>query len=127
LTNPADRASVRFLFDEHVSVPAMTALRVGGADVIHVTEVGLTGADDGAVFDWARREGRIVVTRNYQDFAPLVEEAVRQALSFPGVLFLARSLSQSDVGGQVRALERWIAAADAERANPVEGTFGWLS
>jgi predicted nuclease of predicted toxin-antitoxin system len=127
LTDPPAGSSFRFLFDEHVNAKAMERLRDGGVDVLSVAEIGLAGADDGTVFDRARRDGRIVVTRNDQDFAPLVTEAGRRAISFPGVLFLARSLSQADVDGHVRGLEQWIASAREKGANPVEGTFGWLS
>jgi hypothetical protein len=66
------------------------------------------------------------VTRNYQDFAPLVEQAARQRLRFPGVLFLAQSLPQSDIGAHVRALESWLERARAAGANPLESTLGWL-
>lgn len=116
----------RFLFDEHVSVQAMKQLQSRGVDVIHVGDAGLLRTDDAVIFDWARREDRIIVTRNYQDFAPLVAEAGRQRLRFPGVLFCAHSLSQSDVGAHVRAVERWLARAHAAGTNPVDSTFGWL-
>lgn len=36
-------------------------------------EVGLSTADDPDILAWAATEDRIVVTRTYQDFAPLVE------------------------------------------------------
>jgi predicted nuclease of predicted toxin-antitoxin system len=104
----------------------MKQLQARGIDVIHVGDVGLLKSDDVVIFDWARRENRIIVTRNYQDFAPLVEQAARQQLRSPGVLFCAQSLPQSDVGRHVRALERWLANAQAAGANPVESTFGWL-
>jgi predicted nuclease of predicted toxin-antitoxin system len=114
------------LFDEHVNAQALRQLQARGVDVIHVGDAGLLATDDAVVFDWARREGRIVITRNYQDFAPLVTEAGRQRLTFPGVLFLAQSLSQSDIGGHVRSLEGWIVAAREMGRNPVANTFGWL-
>jgi hypothetical protein len=82
LTDPPAGSSFRFLFDEHVNAKAMERLRAGGVDVLSVAEIGLAGADDGTVFDRARRDGRIVVTRNYQDVAPLVTEAGRRAISF---------------------------------------------
>jgi len=122
LSGPSGEAGFRFLFDEHVNVPAMKQLQGRGIDVVHVGDVGLARAKDETIFDWARRENRIIVTRNYQDFAPLVEQAARQRLRFPGVLFLAQSLPQSDIGAHARALER----ARAAGANPLESTLGWL-
>lgn len=126
MSTPPSESSLRFLFDEHVNVQAMKQLQARGVDVIQVGDVGLLARDDAVIFDWARRENRIIITRNYQDFAPLVAEAARQQLRFPGVLFLARSLSQSDVGGHVRAVESWLANAHAKGRNPADGTHGWL-
>lgn len=93
---------------------------------MHVADVGLRTADDAVIFNWARRGGRIVVTRNYQDFAPLVEHANRQGIGFPGVIFYAPSLPQGDVGAHVRALEDWISQANAAGVNPAENTYVWI-
>lgn len=118
---------LRFLVDEHVHLDAVRQLAARGTDAVFVGHVGLGSREDAVIFEWARREGRIVVTRNYADFAPLVEEANRQGVSFPGILFLAPSLRPSDAGAHVRAIEDWCAAAAATGGNPVRDTFGWLS
>jgi len=117
---------LRFLFDEHVNARALPQLQAHGMDVVHVGDVGLSGAGDDVLFDWARRNGRIIVTRNYQDFVPLVVAAVERELSFPGVLFYPRSLSHADVGGHVKALEDWVERARARGGNPIRDSFGWL-
>lgn len=122
----SDESPLRFLFDEHVNAQAMKKLQERGVDVVHVGDVGLLKTDDAVIFDWARREARIIITRNYQDFAPLASEAGRRQMIFPGILFLAQSLSQSDVGGRVRSLEIWIASARESGTNPVANTYGWL-
>lgn len=115
----------QFLFDEHVNKPACDALRARGVDVTHVLGVGLAGASDAEVLARAAVEGRMVVTRNYRDFATLVEAYRARGERFPGVLFLSGSLSHADVGGYVRAVEEWIAGQRAGR-NPIESGFGWL-
>lgn len=125
--NGSEAASFRFLFDEHVNVPAMKRLQERGIDVIQVGDVGLLQVDDAVIFEWARNNDRIIVTQNYHDFAPLVMEAGRQQRRFPGVLIWAPSLRQSDVGGHVRAVERWLFAAHSAGVNPIERTYGWLS
>ena len=123
----------RFLFDEHVSAPAGRALRQRGVDVVNAVEVGLKEADDAEVLAWATDESRIVVTRNYRDFAPLVAEYAAAGRPFPGVLFLSDSVPPADVGAHIRAVERWIeaqSAADPEGAtagrSSVTDSFGWL-
>jgi hypothetical protein len=117
----------RFLFDEHVSVPAMRELRARGVDAVSVNEVGLPGAEDEALFEWARANAGIIVTRNYQDFAPIVAYANREGTAFPGVLFYAPSIHQADTGAHVRSLERWIVRARESGRNPAAGTFAWVS
>ena len=117
---------LRFVFDQHVNAPAMRRLREGGVDVVHLAEVGLAEADDADVLAWAAREDRIVVTRNYQDFAPLAEAYAKRGVAFPGVLFYASSVRQSDVGHHVRALEEWVRAAEEAGGNPVRNGVGWL-
>ncbi len=59
-----------FLIDEMFPVAAAEILRSRhGRDAVHVTEVGLRGADDTQVAAAARAEGRAVVTENVADFA----------------------------------------------------------
>lgn len=117
---------MRFVFDQHVNARALKQLQAQGVDVLHAAEVGLSEADDPELFAWAVDQGRIIVTRNYQDFAPLVNAHAEKGLSFPGVLFIATSVPQADVGDHVRSLLAWIQAAVEAGYNPVANSFGWL-
>jgi len=65
------------------------------------------------------------VTRNYQDFAPLVEELARRNRTFPGVLFLSPAIPPPDLAAHVRALTAWTEAAG--EGNPVRSTYGWVA
>jgi hypothetical protein len=67
-----------------------------------------------------------VVTRNYRDFAPMVEAYSRRGMSFPGVLYYATSVRHSDVGHHVRALVAWIEAAAETGRNDAENGSAWL-
>lgn len=115
-----------FLFDQHVNGPAMYALRAQGVDIVHAAEIGMARADDASLLQWAQREGRIIVTRNYRDFAPLAEALAARRSAFPGVLFLASSIPHSDVGAHVRALTTWIAVVQQSGHNSVQGSCAWL-
>ncbi|HET8656447.1 MAG TPA: DUF5615 family PIN-like protein [Longimicrobiaceae bacterium] len=117
---------LRFVFDQHVSGPALRQLRERGIDVVHVAEVGLASATDPEIFRWAVHEGRIVVTRNYRDFAPLVDAYARQGIDFPGVLFYATSVRHGDVGHHVRALLEWIDASVAAGRSAAASASAWL-
>lgn len=113
------------LLDEHVNLSAYQQLQARGMDVVHVLDVNLAGAPDPQVLQWAIDAGRIVVTRNYQDFAPLVQNLAARGTPFPGVLFLSTSIRQNDVGAHVRAIETW-AAAFAAGDTSVTNSFSWL-
>lgn len=117
---------LRFVFDQHVNARALKQLQAHGVDAVHVAEVGLSEADDPEMFAWAVQEGRISVTRNYQDFAPLVSAYGRKGLDFPGVLFFATSVKQADAGHHVRSLLAWIENAEGQGHNPVENGLDWL-
>jgi predicted nuclease of predicted toxin-antitoxin system len=117
---------LRFVFDQHVNAVALRELRENGVDIVHVAEAGLSAAGDPDILAWAAREDRIVITRNYRDFAPLVEAYARQGIPFPGVLFYARSVRQSDVAHHVRALQAWMGRAEEADRNPVQNGLGWL-
>ena len=116
----------RFVFDKHVNARALKQLQAQGIDAVHVAEVGLSEADDAAIFAWAVDEGRIIVTRNYQDFAPLVSAYAEKGRSFPGVLFIATSVPQADAGDHVRSILAWMEAAVQAGHNPVANSLGWL-
>lgn len=113
------------LFDVHVHHGARRALRAEGIDVAHAgDDPELRTADDLELLLAAAEEGRVVVTRNYRDFAPLVEALAERGRSFPGVLFLSPSLRPSDLTGHVRAIRRWCDRAGD--GNPVEDGAGWI-
>ncbi len=92
--------------------------------MVHAGDVGLGEADDLELLMAAADQGRVVVTRNYQDFAPLVDALVARGESFPGVLFLSPALPPSDLAAHVNAVRRWCARVGEE--NPVENGLGWL-
>jgi hypothetical protein len=117
---------LRFLSDHHVNARALTPLQAAGLDIVHVAEVGLGEADDAEILAWAAAHERIVVTRNYHDFAPLAEAYVKRGLTFPGVLFFESSVRQSDAGHHARALHEWFRGAAEAGGNPVENGLGWL-
>ena len=64
--------TVRLLLDETYPARLAELLREAGHDVLGVVEVPeLVGQPDAEVARWARSAGRVVVTENVADFAPL--------------------------------------------------------
>jgi len=68
----------------------------------------------------------MVVTRNFGDFVQLAKAFVSADREFPGILFTPNSLSGSDVGGHVSAINAW-AEMHAEGRVAVRNTYLWLS
>jgi len=62
------------------------------ADMVRVQEVGLSGADDPAVLEWAAREGRILVTHDVATMTRYAYERVRADEPMPGVFEVSRSV-----------------------------------
>lgn len=95
----------RFLLDE-MFPPAAAQLvrRHPDHDAVHVSEVGLRGADDADVAAFARTQGFVLVTENVADFAAERDVAL--------VFVLKRNLHAG--GGQANSLavllSRWAAA-----------------
>ena len=86
----ADR--IRFHFDEHVDPAIATALRRAKLDVTSSIEAGLRAKDDEAHLEFARLEGRVIVTRD-QDFLRLARGSVNHS----GIVFYTANQSMREI------------------------------
>jgi len=82
---------LKFLVDEDLSEAIAVILRAAGADAVHVSEIGFSGADDKEVLDEAARRSCCVVTRNRNDFLALTEFYFQEGRAHSGVLVVPRS------------------------------------
>ena len=62
---------IRLLLDQCVPAGATARLRVAGWDAVHATELGLERARDVELLEVAARDGRVIVTFDY-DFSQLL-------------------------------------------------------
>jgi hypothetical protein len=84
-------------------------LRGRGHDVISVHEVPGRGAPDPEVLEYARSEGRALVTENIRDYRPLAERLITAGESHAGLVFTTdRRWPRSDAGALINALERLL-------------------
>jgi hypothetical protein len=83
---------LRLAADENLNGDIVRGLlrRKPDLDIVRVQDVGLSGADDPAVLEWAAGEGRIVVTHDISTLAGYAFARVAAGLSMPGV-FAVRS------------------------------------
>lgn len=98
---------MRLLLDANLSPRRVgEPLRGHGHDVRAIAgEPELEGLDDAAVLELAATDGRILVTRNSRDFAPLCRTWAEAAREHAGVI-LIWTLSTEQHGKIVRAVER---------------------
>ena len=66
--------------------------RKPGLDIVRIQDVGLRGADDPTILEWAAQEGRVVSTHDAATMAYYAYERVRANKSMPGVVEIADDL-----------------------------------
>jgi hypothetical protein len=78
---------LRLAADENLNNDIVRGLlrRVPDLDIIRVQDIGLSGADDAAVLEWAAREGRILLTHDVSTLTAVAYTRVREGRAMPGV------------------------------------------
>jgi len=66
--------------------------RTPDLDIVRVQDVGLQGAEDPVILEWAAKEGRVVLTHDAATMAHFAFERVRNRLRMPGVIEVADDL-----------------------------------
>lgn len=61
-------------------------------DIIRIQDVGLSGADDPVVLEWAAKEGRILLTHDVTTMTHYAYERVKAGKSMPGVFEVSRAV-----------------------------------
>ncbi len=84
--------SLRLLVDEDSQAKRLVSLlRQAGHDLLTINEARLSGSDDPVVLDYARQEGRLLLTQNCKDF-----EALHKANRYhPGILAIYQDTNSS--------------------------------
>jgi predicted nuclease of predicted toxin-antitoxin system len=113
---------LRLAADENLNGDIVRGLlrRMPDLDVVRVQDVGLSGADDPSVLEWAARENRIVVTHDISTLAKYAFERVAAGQPMPGV-FAVRS--GAPVGGVIDDL---LLLAECSQAGEWEGQVRFL-
>lgn len=101
---------MRLLLDEMIGPRVAHALRQAGLDVVAVVErTDLRSLPDGAVLEFAREDGRVLVTRNISDYARLDRQWQAEGTQHQGLVMVtehAFTQNRNLVGALAAALAR---------------------
>jgi predicted nuclease of predicted toxin-antitoxin system len=82
---------VKWLLDEMLPPATADELNRRGHDAVTVHQIGLAGADDTTVFDYAISENPVVVTENFADFATLLDQRLRREDPCVPIVFVRKT------------------------------------
>ena len=89
-------------------------------DIVSLQDVGLSGADDPTVLEWAARECRVLLTHDVSTIIKHTYERVRAGQPMPGVFEVSRTVS---IG---RAIEDILLLAECSLDGEWEGQVHYL-
>jgi len=101
-------ARPRLYLDEDVPVQIAPPLRAAGFDVLTTREAGRLQAKDPDQLAFAAAEGRVLVTRNRNDFLELADQLGFAGGHHAGVLILSPTFADEDYGGMARAIAAYL-------------------
>jgi uncharacterized protein DUF5615 len=113
---------LRFLADENFNGDIVRGVRRRSLtiDIARVQDVGLSGAGDPAVLEWAANEGRVLLTHDAATITRYADERVRAGLLMAGVFEVNRSVP-------IRAaIDDIILLAECSRDDEWEGRVDYL-
>lgn len=108
---------MRLLLDEHVSARKLgRRLRDDGHDIRAIgDEPGLIGLDDPEVLALASRDGRILLTFNHRDFAPLLREWAESGRHHSGCIIVF-GIDHGEIGLTLRGVSALLTERDEQAA-----------
>jgi hypothetical protein len=89
-------------------------------DIVRVQDVGLSGADDPTILEWAAREGRVLVTHDVSTMSKHAYERVATAQRMAGVFEVSTSLSLA------RAIDDLLLIVECSLEGEWEGQVRYL-
>jgi predicted nuclease of predicted toxin-antitoxin system len=83
--------------------------RLPGLDLVRVQDVGLSGTRDPDVLEWAAREGRVLLTHDFDTLVGHAWNRVRAGHPMPGVVAVRQDLG---TGRAIQELELFAGASE---------------
>lgn len=113
---------LRFAADENFNNDIVRGLlrRQPGLSIVRVQDVGLSGADDRTVLEWAANEKRVLLTHDVTTITRHAYERIQGGRPMPGIFEISRAVP---VG---RAIEDILLLAECSLENEWEGQVRYL-
>lgn len=113
---------MRWAADENFNNDIIRGLlrRKPDVDIVRVQDVGLSGADDSAVLEWAADEGRVLLTHDVSTITRYAYERVEAGKPMPGVFEVSRGIPIGAV------IEDLILLTECSLENEWEGQVRYL-
>ena len=113
---------LRLAADENFNNDIVRGLwrRKSELDIVRIQDVGLSGADDPTVLEWAAREGRVLLTHDVTTMTRYAYERVRAGQPMPGVFEVSRTVP---IG---RAIKDILLLAECSLEGEWEGQVRYL-
>jgi hypothetical protein len=113
---------LRLAADENLNNSIVRGLlrRQPELDIVRIQDVGLSGADDPTVLEWAAQEGRVLLTHDVSTITKYAYERVRAGQPMPGVFEVGRNVP---IG---RAIEDILLLAEYSFDDEWEGQVRYL-
>ncbi len=113
---------LRLAFDENFNNDIVRGLlrRKPDLDVVRIQDIGLSGADDSRVLEWAARENRVLLTHDVTTITRYAYERVQAGQQMPGVFEVTRAVS---IG---RAIEDILLLVECSFDGEWEGQIRYL-
>ena len=113
---------LRLVADENLNNNIVRGLlrRRPQLDIVRIQVVGLSGADDPTVLEWAAQEGRVLLTHDVSTVTKYAYERVRTGQTMPGVFEVGRNVP---IG---RAIDDILLVAEYSLDDEWEGQVRYL-
>jgi hypothetical protein len=85
---------LRLVADENFNNNILRGLlrRKPNLDIVRIQDVGLSGADDPAILEWAAREGRVLLTHDVTTMTRYAYERIQSGKRMPGIFEVSREV-----------------------------------
>lgn len=111
-----------FASDEDLNARIVRGLlrRVPDLDIVRIADVGLSGADDPTVLEWAAQAGRVLLTHDVSTITRRAYERVNAGAAMPGVVEISQGLSVA------RAIDDLVLLATTGTPQDCDGQIVYL-